>query len=49
MDTNFQITERQKQALEFLKLAINRCKQEGLPQSFVVHMVKVFLGMWSDK
>lgn len=49
MNTDFQITERQKQALDFLKTAIDRCKQDGLPKSLVVHMVKVFLGMWGDK
>jgi hypothetical protein len=44
-----QITEHQKQALEYLKLSVMRCKQEGLPKNYVVYMVKLFLGMWSDK
>lgn len=49
METNFQITEHQKQALEFLKNAVLRCKHEGLPKLVVVHFVKLYLGMWEEK
>jgi len=46
---DIQITEHQKQALDFLKNAILRCKQDGLPKSYVLYMAKLFLGMWGDK
>lgn len=43
MKTNLILTERQKQALEYLKNAINRCKLEKLSKNIIIQMVKSFL------
>lgn len=37
-------TEHQTQALNYLEIAVNRCKLEGLSRNIIIQMVKSFLG-----